>query len=504
MNSWGDVRCEGMPGCISCVVQPGCEEEWAFGSAGQCNTTSGLCTCPEGYWGADDYQLFNQCHVNKGMQSGFYYVCLFMSSTLALHTTYGIITLLCRWGYAQRFLRWVRTRRLFRHEDQRIAAAQRGNASQVAGTGTATSRQGANGSLGFGSLNVAVGSIEADEAIVDVHVSSRRGSGGALGTRRGSNPVRSDVAQHGSQLGEVSLKTSAGGTMTKRARAMRRMHAETLLCMLLFWVYAIALTMYYIPEAFLGRFRWQGDVLMDVAVCIAVSSLFSGLWLLGYMWFRSLPRIDGDGKLHVSRRVINWQRFIKVLSIVNVIIVNAVSVATVVVLPLVAPERRPEWNRASLIAYCYFTISFVTYFTVLCAVVRCAFDRLILAVEGRQCDGDDPRPQPLNNVSPMVEVFKKARSAATVMLWMSIVLGSVSIPAALAAALVPFFQMRLHVSISVVGICASAVAHILSFLFVQSLNSSGSSRGGSDGGSAGADQGCEKTRLPSAVNSSKL
>jgi hypothetical protein len=502
MNSWGDVRCEDLPGCVSCVVQPGCEEDWEFGSVGQCNTTTGLCTCPDGFWGADDYQLYNQCHVNKNLQSGFYYTCLLMSSSLALHTTYGMVALLLRWGYAQRFLRWLRTSRLLRRDDQRVAAAHRGDASQLAGTATATSRQGRNGSLGFGSLNVAVGSVEGDEPFVSV--AGGGGAGAPAPARRGSNPVRSDVAQHGSQLGEVSLKTSAGGTMTKRARAMRRLHAETLMCMLLFWIYSIGLTMYYIPEAFLGRFRWQGGVLMDVGVCIAVSALFSGLWLLGYMWFRSLPRLDGDGQLHASRRVVNWPRFIKALSIANVLVVDLVSAATIIVLPLTAPERRLEWNRASLIAYCYFTVSFVMYFTVLCAVVRGVFGRLIEAVEGRQRGSDGPRPQPLNNVSSMVEVFKKAHSAATVMLWMSIVLGAVAIPAALAAALLPFFQMRLHVSISIVSICASSVAHILTFLFVSRLNSSGSSSGGSGGGHAEGDQGHDRTRVPSAVNSSKL
>jgi hypothetical protein len=393
-----------------------------------------------------------------------------------------MVALLLRWGYAQRFHRWLRTSRLLRRDDQRVVAAQRGEASQVARTGSATSRK-------IGSLNVAVGSVEGDEP---------------MPARRYSNPVRSDVPQHGSQLGEESLTTSAGGTMTKRARAMRRLHAQTLMCIFLFWTYGIGLTIYYIPETFLGRFRWQGGVLQDVGVCMAVSALFSGLWLLSYMWFRSLPRLDKASKPYVSRRVINWHRLIKSFSIANVLVVDLVCVATVVVLPHTAPERRLEWNRASLIAYCIFTISFVTYFSVLCAVVRGAFGRLIEAVEGRQRCGDGPRPQPLNDVSSMVEVFRKAHSAATVMLWMTIVLSFVAIPAALSAVLVPFFQMRLHVSISIVGICASSVAHILTFLFVIRLNSSGSSSGGSGGGHAEADQGQGTTRQPSAVNSSKL
>jgi hypothetical protein len=132
--------------------------------------------------------------------------------------------------------------------------------------------------------------------------------------------------------------------MTKRARAMRRLHVETLLCMLLFWTYGVGLCMYYIPTAFLGHFRWQGGVLMDVGVCCAVSALFSGLWLLGYMWLRSLPRLDGYSKLHVPRRVVNWHRFIKALSIVNVLVVDVVSAVTIVMLPITAPERRIEWN----------------------------------------------------------------------------------------------------------------------------------------------------------------
>ncbi len=90
-----------------------------------------------------------------------------------------------------------------------MAAAQRGGASQVAGTGTATSRKGVKGSLGFGSLNVAVGSVEGDEVFVSVAGGS--GGGGGAPPRRGCAPVRCDVAQHGSSWARSRSRRARAG-----------------------------------------------------------------------------------------------------------------------------------------------------------------------------------------------------------------------------------------------------------------------------------------------------
>lgn len=42
-----------------------CEDNsWLLGAKGDCDIFSGLCICPEGFNGLDDWETFNSCNVN--------------------------------------------------------------------------------------------------------------------------------------------------------------------------------------------------------------------------------------------------------------------------------------------------------------------------------------------------------------------------------------------------------------------------------------------------------
>ena len=46
-----------------------CEEKITFGTSGVCDLDQGLCICPDGYTGIDEFNKFTSCHVNEKLFS---------------------------------------------------------------------------------------------------------------------------------------------------------------------------------------------------------------------------------------------------------------------------------------------------------------------------------------------------------------------------------------------------------------------------------------------------
>lgn len=53
-----------------------CEFDLFIGSRGVCNFTLGVCICPSGFSGRDDWSLFNSCHVSDKVSNEFHIVAL--------------------------------------------------------------------------------------------------------------------------------------------------------------------------------------------------------------------------------------------------------------------------------------------------------------------------------------------------------------------------------------------------------------------------------------------
>ena len=68
------------------------------GAVGVCNNVTGLCLCPDGYFGVDLLAEWNDCHIGKAARTATESLALIASSIGLIMVVYGIYSLLSSWG----------------------------------------------------------------------------------------------------------------------------------------------------------------------------------------------------------------------------------------------------------------------------------------------------------------------------------------------------------------------------------------------------------------------
>lgn len=66
-------------------------DDWPFGVAGVCDNITNRCVCPEGYFGKDDWEEFNDCHIDKQTAAWAHVAGITANAILALCHLAGLL-----------------------------------------------------------------------------------------------------------------------------------------------------------------------------------------------------------------------------------------------------------------------------------------------------------------------------------------------------------------------------------------------------------------------------
>eukprot|EP00514_Thraustochytrium_sp_LLF1b_P002791 CAMPEP_0184510260 /NCGR_PEP_ID=MMETSP0198_2-20121128/1717_1 /TAXON_ID=1112570 /ORGANISM="Thraustochytrium sp., Strain LLF1b" /LENGTH=496 /DNA_ID=CAMNT_0026900135 /DNA_START=206 /DNA_END=1696 /DNA_ORIENTATION=+ len=305
---------------------PTCNETLGWGVRGTCDEVSGVCLCPAGYSGNDDWDQYNDCRVNEQAQFLIWVTCLVLSlvtfalcSIIALSTCYHDVLLSC----------------FKRKHVERVTESVRGEAP--------TSRVSAIAhDLGEAGFNFSQGEVEVlnpafrQQRMADG--SNRNSEDSSLGVRKDrdhvpvsepqsddnsecshfdsedSNPPaqmeeapqrvprKSSGSDHDVETMENSTSESVERdtrqdvpTQRNRRGKRKRTRNETLArwrkqrrfcsvyaALIVFLLFPLLSFMYYIP--FLrGEFRFEESWYQDIGL--------AGHWLVYYAWYMSVPGV---------------------------------------------------------------------------------------------------------------------------------------------------------------------------------------------------------------------
>ncbi|CAK9106449.1 Hypothetical protein SCF082_LOCUS49578 [Durusdinium trenchii] len=465
---------------MGCLVEV-CEYASLLGAAGTCD--GGSCVCPPGFHGKDDYEEFASCHVNKTVQTTFYTISMVLGVTLLVHSLVGFLFLLQHWGFLRKG----------------YEAAESGEALVVSfhtvhsGASKKKKDKGRHGSWIARKLSM----VKAPSVV-------RRLTGGSLGggldrslgvgggscsmLETGQDPTSPEDNIPIEAEADKGPQRKGSYRRTRYSKIIRERQQRTLICMMLFMVYGLGLTIYYAPT-YQDNFRFDGTGLQDVGSAVAVSSLFTAFWLVSYMWFKSLPNVHLYGRLfNIHSFILMYPHFVRMATIVNITIINLLIFIFVLIVPQARPDLRSVSNDVVLNVMMVFTITFLSYFFFLLTIIRRVFAQLeeltqaqeMVATQSMMMDlpkedtaelipGTNELQEHDSPAGSRANGFGQGVGTIDIILKLTIFLG---IPAGIAsflAAQIPFFKQRLHVSISMAAISASIIAHILVFIFVRRL-----------------------------------
>ena len=307
-----------------------------MGAQGTCNNVTGFCECPEGFWGMDDYQFYNDCHIDKTVQAWFYIISMFIHIFMIFASFLAGIFLSIHWGYLDALLL-----REFETSEEGKGSKSRNGSSQDSTFEDDTA------------LSLSIKVKEDDQTDTNSTI-LKTGSYGSYSSYHQNDDVAVEKKQVDKKSDKSAPRRKIDKSATLKRRAKRKSIRERaiLLTCALFLLYGLACVGYYVPML-KGSFRADGYFGIDFACFISVTSIFSGVWLLAYLWFSSLPSIQLYGKLFGIRSVLienpdmyHW------VTVVNVVLIVFMGFLLVLLIPQAAPEARPACN--SLLLWCYF------------------------------------------------------------------------------------------------------------------------------------------------------
>jgi len=92
-----------------CFENDICEKELLLGATGVCNLSTGVCECPDGFSGKDDFAAFNACFVNKNLQRSMWIAALSFACLAGVVNLVTLFHLLRKFNYVADVKKLVRT-----------------------------------------------------------------------------------------------------------------------------------------------------------------------------------------------------------------------------------------------------------------------------------------------------------------------------------------------------------------------------------------------------------
>ncbi|GBG28661.1 Hypothetical Protein FCC1311_048822 [Hondaea fermentalgiana] len=384
-----------------------CEESMPFGAAGVCNVTTGICACPEGYSGKDDWMLFNDCRVNEDLQLAVWVIAVFIAVITFCTSTFGIIYLLCHWNIADKQLR-------------RLSSMH-------------PKLQKANSKTSLSSFD---------------------------------SPPPSPVVTRESRLESLERMPTPNESLRskRRTKQIRKRQRWTFLSMTLFLAWSFGAIMYYL--SFLaGNYRYDSFFAQDFGMCLSATSIFAGLWAFFLIWFQQLPSLRLYGKLFgVESLLIRRPKFVQYSTYARIAAISIINVVLLLIYPYAVDtsvEAQTMLDSVLLIFLTIYVLDFVVTALFLARILYKLFMTLKtlsnLAKERGVTSGAEQT------------TFNKALATIIIVTKVILVLGPIAVLLLMAAAFVRSVRTRMYLALNLVVLIGNLVCAFAVFIFVFRL-----------------------------------
>jgi len=318
---------------MECVVDD-CEREKFLGRAGTCDNVTGVCVCPDGYWGNDDWSKMNSCHVPVDVQRGLWMAVIASASLTVLLGLGTLFYLSVLWD----FVRIKFSKELVRTDS--------------ASTGT-----------------------------------TRMGGDSDVSRRRSGNEQHQPLKKQKSFLRPPSVRTAPSQRSGIRMSEEDMWHQQrnTLFAVLLLVLYGLGVLAYAVPF-FFDQFRFQHNWYQNLGLSIAFTCYFCGLWTLVYVWYRTLPSLKSYADLfELNSFIIDYPVTVRWVSKGYGLICFVTCITCVFIVPLIAQYVEEAANLQDalvriddvfLALLLFLFLLFVVFYTTLLVTLKKLFGRL--------------------------------------------------------------------------------------------------------------------------------
>jgi len=342
---------------------------------GICNETTGLCICPEGYNGVDDFEVFNDCHIQINIRLYIRYGLIALSVFQSLFALFSMLYLFRRRGST---FFWIidtilnecseeRRRMLQKRReellDKRKNSYDIGSGTYITEIPVGVDEDDKSASL-FSELEEELElEIAKQQEFAEVKKEKKKRKKDnkkqetlptLLQTPKKSGapprpPRPLNLVKDGSNaLTNTSKNLSFIDTDVKLLRETNR-RATILTAM--FLNYGIANLVYQVYFIYVNEIdsRAENNPYQNFSLGFCVGSIVGGFWYLVYLWYRSLPELTVYGRLFgLSNLFIKYNYLVKWISLFFVILSFAVFLLFLFLMPAVEPTQLRRWNDATM------------------------------------------------------------------------------------------------------------------------------------------------------------
>mmetsp|Transcript_5847 Transcript_5847/g.6677 ORF Transcript_5847/g.6677 Transcript_5847/m.6677 type:complete len:483 (-) Transcript_5847:56-1504(-) len=311
---------------------PDCEKDWRFGAAGICNTTTLLCECPDGFNGIDEWQIFNDCHVDVNARLRIRYS---MIAVTWIQILFALGSLLYFWSLKGSSLTWARNACL-----NRCSRRRREEREALANAKLQEARKDYELTGTFVTLN-----MEEDELFSEAESEIEREI--AKQQEFAKKSLNSKIENIKDQT--RSATKSSLNVIDKDLKILQGSNRRVSFMALFMLLFAGSLFFYQLSflavndeptKADLQWFQlWNGGW--------ALASIVAGIWFLIFIWYKNLPELSVYGKLFgLSGLFINYSYLLGYLVSFMMVSSYILGLTFSFLLPTIYPEDLDKWDDA--------------------------------------------------------------------------------------------------------------------------------------------------------------
>mmetsp|Transcript_2856 Transcript_2856/g.3224 ORF Transcript_2856/g.3224 Transcript_2856/m.3224 type:complete len:513 (+) Transcript_2856:88-1626(+) len=373
-----------------------CESDWQFrGVPGVCNETTGECICPPGFNGVDDWEVFNDCHIDIDFRLRVRYGLIAFSLFQALFAGFSLLYLSKRKGSTLFWLvdgvlnRCSETRRRQQREQKEELLERRKNSYNL-GSGTYITE-----------IPPALNNEEDGDSLFsdledELEIEIAKQQEFANIKKEGGRKQQKKKAKNNPKPKTIPLKDTNSVTKTNGSRKsvidtnyklLLDTNRRATILTALFFSYGVSNFVYQIMFLTFSDVdsRVANNPYQNLAIGYSISAMVGGFWYMVYLWYRSLPELTVYGKLFgLSKLFIRFNRWVRYICFFFVTLTFTVFTLLLYVLPLVNPDRLEVWNRATMLAIIAFVLAAQLFLTFVIAMLLKVYSSSLEALDLRK------------------------------------------------------------------------------------------------------------------------